>query len=205
MRFYCSDCGYPSKTCVCQAVETLHSDVHFLIIQHKKEAIHAKNTARLVCLTLPETRIIVSGTERLNQQVTDYLQQYQSPAVIYPSEGSVAIESLEAKPVREHDLFILLDGSWKQAFGMWKTLQQLHTLPQYHFDSAPPSEYEIRHTKFDKSLSTLEAVAYTLTNTCESSAAPLHRLQQKFQSFWQSPQAHRRNSEVSTNKVLKVQ
>ena len=191
MRHYCSACRYPLKTCVCSAAETIVSDVQFLIIQHNKEANHAKNTARLTCLALPATGIIISGTDDMTQQLSAYLQHSRSPAVIYPSENSVALES--GARDGQHDLYILLDGSWKQAFGLWKSLPQLHSLPQYHFENAPPSEYEIRHTKFDKSLSTLEAVAFTLTTVSDSPAGPLYRLQQKFQSFWQGPQAHRRN------------
>ncbi len=190
MRHYCSACRYPLKTCVCSAAETIDSDVQFLIIQHNKEAHHAKNTARLTCLVLPATGVIISA-EDVAQQLSAYLKQKRSPAVIYPSENSIALES--GAHDGHHDLYILLDGSWKQAFGLWKSLPQLHSLPQYHFENAPPSEYEIRHTKFDKSLSTLEAVAYTLTTVSDTHAGPLYRLQQKFQSFWQGPQAHRRN------------
>lgn len=190
MRHYCSACHYPLKTCVCSAAETIDSDVQFLIIQHNKEAHHAKNTARLVRLALPATGIIISGTGDMAQQLSEYLQQSRAPALIYPSDTSVPLES-DTRSAR-HDLYILLDGSWKQAYGLWKSLPQLHNLPQYHFENAPVSEYEIRHTKFDKSLSTLEAAAYTLTTVSDTPATPLYRLQHKLQSFWQGPQAHRR-------------
>ena len=190
MRQTCTVCDYPLKTCVCSATEIIESDVQFLIIQHKKEAIHAKNTARLVRLALPSTEIIVTGASDVNEKLDQHLQLYQSPAVIYPSVQSIPLDMQDPSP--QHDLYILLDGSWKQVFGMWKMLPHLYHLPQYHFITPPQSNYGIRHTKFDKSLSTLEAVAYTLTTVSQSSATPLLELQQTFQSFWQGPLAHRR-------------
>ena len=190
MRPYCSVCRYPQKTCVCSAVTQICTPVQFLIIQHEKEAIHAKNTAKLVQLCLPDTPILSAGADEAEMAVADALNNAGSPAVIYPSPESTSLEKTPRSGT--HDLFILLDGSWRQAYGLWQRFTQLHPLPQYHFSHAGPSDYRIRHTRSESGLSTLEAVAHVMKVTTETDPAPLYRLQQFMQAQWQGPAAHLR-------------
>ena len=110
--------------------------------------------------------------------------------MIYPSPESTSLEKTPQSGT--HDLFILLDGSWRQAYGLWQRFTQLHPLPQYHFSHAGPSDYRIRHTRSESGLSTLEAVAHVMKVTTETDPAPLYRLQQFMQAQWQGPAAHLR-------------
>ena len=192
MRQYCPHCGYPVKTCLCSAVSQIDADLQFVILQDNKEVAHAKNTARLVALTMPQTTIIQVDREGSTKAVAKTLASWRSPALIYPSEASVALERAKAESKLSHDCYILLDGSWKQAYRMLHTLAVLQTLPHYHFNSAPVSEYRIRHTQLAYSLSTLEAVAYTLHTVTGADVYPLHSLQATMQANWQGPPSHRR-------------
>ena len=55
----CTACLRPPTSCICGlAVPTPHA-TEVLILQHPLEVLHAKNTARLLHLSLPGSRIVV--------------------------------------------------------------------------------------------------------------------------------------------------
>lgn len=190
MRQYCSFCHYPLTTCVCSAIEYIESPVSFSLIQHPREVKHAKNTARLVALSVENTCLVASDDD--TQMISLRRRCETTPtALIYPSHLSHSWEQTKATTQSLAHL-VVLDGSWRQAFGLWHQHEWLQRLPAYHFTSAPLSDYAIRHTEDSSHLSTLEAVAYALESRFHTDVTPLHRLQKRMQSFWQGPSEHRR-------------
>ena len=87
---------------------------------------------------------------------------------------------------------MLIDGSWKQAFGIVKKNPWLEKLPAFHFSDAPLSNYLIRHTSVDNALSTLEATAYAISYLEKTDMSALYNAQSALQRNWQGPLAHRR-------------
>lgn len=87
---------------------------------------------------------------------------------------------------------VFLDGSWRQAKGLWLAHPWLQKLPSFHFSANPASAYAIRHTDGEHHLSTLEAVAYSLATGYGTDTAALLRLQHAMQAHWQGPACHRR-------------
>ena len=188
MRAYCDQCRYPVSTCLCNFVRPEPAPADIIIVQHSKEAGHAKNTARLVALGLTNCTIVTE--QQLNEQLINGLASRHC-AVLYPDEHSQAIESAAFKTLLP-EVVIVIDGSWKQAYGMMQRSAWLQSLPHWHFTLAPESGYAIRHTRLSHSLSTLEAVAYCLEVGYQFNSSPLYALQQAMQSFWQGPAEHRR-------------
>jgi DTW domain-containing protein YfiP len=88
---------------------------------------------------------------------------------------------------------ILIDGSWKQAFGIVKQHPWLQTLTSVHFATAPSSTYAIRHTSLSHALSTLEATAYSLATLDNADVSALYKLQGAMQAQWQGPKGHLRS------------
>ena len=193
MRRYCSTCEFPLSTCVCSAIENLSSPVKLTILQHHKEAGHAKNTARLVPLAIQNAQIVAGSRPEDFHPAQQLCNQYRS-AVIYPCSGSQPIESTAFSQHLPEQL-IFLDGSWRQAYALYQQLTWLHPLPCWHFQQAPASGYHIRHTNKSDSLSTLEAVAYCLSQGYQCNSASLLTLQQRMQQFWQGPAKHQRISD----------
>lgn len=190
MRQYCSVCQYPLATCVCSAVRPVESPVSISIVQHPNEVKHAKNTARLVALCIEKTHLVVSDNAEHMASLRRRCRK-QKTALLYPSMQSRSWENnKDASETLSHLIF--LDGSWRQAYAIWQQHAWLQSLPGYHFSSAPPSSYAIRHTQDPAHLSTLEAVAYTLSSGFETDVQVLEQLQQSMQSHWQGPAAHRR-------------
>jgi DTW domain-containing protein YfiP len=194
LRPYCAKCKYPQATCVCSEIDIISVAVNVVILQHVKEREHAKNTARLVSLCIPTANIISSDDDEAVNALHEHCNKTNS-AVIYPSDDSIAIENDFVTPLKGIDTILFIDGSWKQAFGMMQKYHWLQALPAYHFSQAPNTNYSIRHTRIDKGLSTLEAVAYTLSCAFNTDVAPLHKAQQAMQQHWQGPQSHRRGTQ----------
>ena len=192
MRLYCEHCGYPQKTCICSHINTVDTSLEIVIIQHEKEALHAKNTARLVSLCIPSTRIIPANDVIAMQSLSKHCLPQHS-VLIYPSEHSTPIEDVSADERSKLSKLILIDGSWKQAFGLVKQNPWLAKLRAFHFISAPSSNYAIRHTTLSNALSTLEATAYALQRLDQNDVSGLYEAQRALQDKWQGPMSHRRH------------
>ena len=119
MRLYCDHCGYPQKTCLCSDITAVSTSLEIVIIQHEKEASHAKNTARLITLCIPTTRIVLANDSIAMQSLSEQCLLKRT-ALIYPSEESTPIEKAAPTVLSQLGTLILLDGSWKQAFGIVK-------------------------------------------------------------------------------------
>ena len=191
MRKYCNHCQYPVSTCICKEIRPTVLDIEVTIIQHPKEATHAKNTARLAVLSIPSARI-VSANDHLAMEALHHCCDQRSTLLVYPGDSSIPIEGLEDTAKKAVTTLILIDGSWKQASGIVKQHAWLQSLTSVHFSQAPPSNYLIRHTSLSYALSTLEAVAYSASCISKRDLANLYRLQDAMQCHWQGPLEHRR-------------
>lgn len=191
MRAYCNQCQYPEITCICDDITEVRSPVDVIIIQHRKEHSHAKNTARLVSMVLENARVVFVDDEHAMTALT---QQYhaKNTALIYPHADSTPIESTPGERATALEALILIDGSWKQAYGMVKSFPWLETLQMFHFEKAPKSNYRIRHTSIENALSTLEATAYSLHKLYNMDVNNLYIAQEAMQRNFKSPSAHHR-------------
>ena len=191
MRLYCEQCQYPKKTCICPHIRAVNTALNIVIIQHEKEVSHAKNTARLISLCIPTTQILLSNDIHAMQSLAKECLP-QTSALIYPGDTSMPLERIALTKANQISTLVLIDGSWKQAFGIVKQNPWLAVLPTFHFTSAPTSNYAIRHTKIKNALSTLEATAYAISCIEDADVTGLYKAQSAFQRQWQSPISHRR-------------
>lgn len=142
------------------------------ILQHPKEAQHAKNTVRLLSLCLEHIEIFIGehpdDFAALRSQVEQQPQTFQ---VFYPHQNS---QSFEARfTVRAPTNLIFIDATWRKAFRMWQLNPWLHLCHGWHFETPPASRYAIRQTRIEGGISTLEAVAYALEQGFGEDATPL--------------------------------
>lgn len=188
-RQVCEGCGYPLVTCLCPWVMPISPPVNIIILQHPKEAKHAKNTVKLLALGLKHLTVIrgevPSDWTRLAQDVTHQPQDY---CVIYPHGKSQPLESIDTEehkteffPPKQN--VILIDASWRKALKIWHLNPWLQKCHSWHFNHPPENQYQIRHTTQKHSLSTLESVAYILEHTqgidCSGLITLLSMMQQK--------------------------
>jgi len=186
-RQVCATCGYPQSTCLCVWVNPITTPLNIIILQHSKEAKHAKNTVKLLSLGLKNITVLLGETPQdwssLSQRV---IQQPQNYCLFYPHEKSTSVESISSPEQKEkyfpvnHNV-IFIDASWRKALKIWHLNPWLQQCDSWHFTNPPDNQYHIRHTTQQSSLSTLESVAYVLEHTHNINCTPLHTLLSKMQ------------------------
>ncbi|WP_166422481.1 tRNA-uridine aminocarboxypropyltransferase [Paraglaciecola sp. 20A4] len=173
-RVLCTHCGYPQSVCVCSLLCTVNSTQKIIILQHPTEAHHAKSSVRLIRLCVPNCQIWVGEKALDFSQLTHNLKEQKREAyVIYPSQNSIPLESIDKGERRKIDTLILLDATWRKAYRMWQLNPWLHDLSACHFAQPPQGKYHIRNTTVGSGLSTLEALAQTLYLTQGIDTGPL--------------------------------
>ena len=191
-RASCDICQYPLQTCVCSAISKVRNNTNILILQDKNELKNAKNTARLLALSLTNIELIQSddtgSMDILKKLCSD---EPSSVALVFPSNKSKGFES-QFPPIKiasnnsnqaiKNLLFI--DGTWRKAKRLFLSHDWLQSIPSFHFEQELQGKYRIRKTSIDNGLSTLEAVAYALDRKEDISVEPLYELFEKMQSFW---------------------
>jgi DTW domain-containing protein YfiP len=181
-RCYCSACEFPLKTYVCSAVSRVDVPIDIIVIQHHKEAKHAKNTVRLAKLITPSIQVlndvcVASIYERLNAL------DINTTLVLYPTLASVSLESVKTKNFNVKTL-ILLDGTWKQVHAIWQKFTHLRRFQAVEFKVAHQSQYLIRKAKKINHLSSLEAPAYALSSICDTDTTPYYRGLEAVKNNW---------------------
>ncbi|MFT6899556.1 MAG: DTW domain-containing protein YfiP [Paraglaciecola sp.] len=174
-RRYCPGCHYPATVCICDALHTLKARQKIIILQHPGEVKHAKNTTRLITLCMPDITVLRGEQpDSFSQLIKQCGKTPDRFALFYPSTSSKAVEDHSHQfALPNQKTLIFIDATWRKAFKIWQLNPWLRALPQWHFAAPPASSYRIRKTSVDNGLSTLEALAYTLSITEKLDCQPL--------------------------------
>ena len=174
------------------------------MLQHPLEVDQAKGSARLLCMSLPHSRLITGEvfneaelsawlTQPWPDAATDssprqpvllYPATPLNPAPSWPLEG--ANPSTDRRPVR----LVVLDGTWRKSQKMLHLNPLLQTLPRLALQDMPPSHYLIRKAHRPDQLSTLEATCAALAQL-EGDDALCESLLQAFDGFVGQHMAYR--------------
>jgi DTW domain-containing protein YfiP len=161
-RLVCPNCLRPQATCICRWVAPVRSVADVLILQHPMEVANAKNSGRLLHLSLPGSRLEVGET-------FDALPTGGRRAVLlYPeTPGDRSLGIAPPPPFdgawRAQELvLVVLDATWRKSRKMLYLNPALQAMPRLPLRGTPPSHYLIRKAHKPDQLSTLEATAYAL-------------------------------------------
>jgi DTW domain-containing protein YfiP len=168
-RAQCAACLRPQQTCICRWVTALSNQVEVLILQHPMEVANAKGSARLLHLSLANSRMEVGeafDAGRLRQLLSPELRS----VLLYPdtpaddSLGLAASQPFDPAWLREPQRLrlVVLDGTWRKSRKMLYLNPALQALPRLPLRDTPPSHYLIRKAHLPDQLSTLEATVYAL-------------------------------------------
>lgn len=173
-RLVCSHCLRPQRTCICRWSTPIAHAIEVLILQHPLEAKHAKGSARLLHLNLPNSRLLVG--EVFDEQELETLlhapfapgAQRKQAILLYPDTPDDACMAPPATPVDGARVeagelrLVVLDGTWRKSRKMLYANPLLQSLPRLALRDAPASQYLIRKAHGAHQLSTLEATCYAL-------------------------------------------
>lgn len=165
----CAACLRPQATCICRWAAPVASRTGVLILQHPMEVHHAKNSARLLHLSLPGSAIAV-GEGFDDAELATLLAGPRRPVLLYPDTPGDASLGIAAPPPFDPDwlqlpeplLLVVLDATWRKSRKMLYLNPALQRLPRLPLHGVPASHYRIRKAHAPDQLSTFEAVAYAL-------------------------------------------
>jgi DTW domain-containing protein YfiP len=186
-RTVCSCCLRPQRTCICRWITPTVHPVEVLILQHPLEATQAKGSARLLHLSLPNSRLVVGEVfdepqlEALLHAPFEPGAPCRQAVLLYPdtaddagmAQPAIPFEVTQADP--QGLRLVVLDGTWRKSRKMLYANPLLQSLPRLALKNAPASQYLIRKARGAHQLSTLEAACYALMQLegSEASCAPL--------------------------------
>lgn len=159
----CTQCLRPLTHCLCAHVQKLCHRTAVLVLQHPDEQKHPLNTARLAVMGLKQAECWIGETFDLLPQ---RLAQARSPALLFPGPQACAPPAWAAHhPDRPlPDLLIVPDGTWRQAGRLVRLNPSLAEVPRVVLTDVPPSRYRLRQARRDDAVSTIEAIALTLSS-----------------------------------------
>jgi len=165
-RAQCATCLRPQQTCICRWVTPLSNQVEVLILQHPMEVANAKGSARLLHLSLSNSRTEVGETFDIEK----LLAPDRRSVLLYPdtaadkSLGLAAPQPFDAEWLKKPQSLrlVVLDGTWRKSRKMLYLNPALQSLPRLPLRDTPPSHYLIRKAHLPDQLSTLEATVYAL-------------------------------------------
>ena len=160
-RATCAVCARPRTTCLCAWVRPVAHSTEVLILQHPLEAHHAKNTARLLHLSLARSQLVVGEVfdpaTLPSPRFTVLLYPPDPPRVAPPPANAPVVW-----PAPAHLRLVVLDATWRKSRKMLHLNPWLRALPRLSLDRATPSAYAIRKAHKPGQLSTLEATCAAL-------------------------------------------
>ncbi|MDZ7890522.1 MAG: tRNA-uridine aminocarboxypropyltransferase [Rhodoferax sp.] len=162
----CPHCLRPQATCLCHLVVPTASACELLILQHPLEVRHAKNSARLLHLSVPGSRIVV-GEAFDEVALQALLPGPRTTVLLYPPtqyEGHAAADLLEPKQLQHPETLrlVVLDATWRKSRKMLHLNPGLQRLPRLALSDVPAGRYSIRKAHAPGQLSTLEATCAAL-------------------------------------------
>ena len=129
-----------------------------VVLQHPSEVKHAKNSVRLLPLSLTHVQVIVGENEQDFAELKAWLHKQNKPVyLLYPSEQSQDLGHAEKE---EDAILIVLDGTWRKAHKMLMLNPWLLDFTHLSITPIRPSNYIIRKASRSDSLSSLEAAAF---------------------------------------------
>lgn len=168
----CDACLLAKQFCTCGIRRQLTSNASFLLIMYDDEVLKPSNSGRLIADLVPDTHAYIWSRTQVNRKLLALLNDPQYQAyLVFPSEyaqpGQTVVEKVEpigpcCAGVNKRPLFVLLDGSWREAIKMFNKSPYLHSLPMLSFTPETAAKYGLRKGSRDFQLGTAEVAALAL-------------------------------------------
>jgi DTW domain-containing protein YfiP len=148
--------------CICRWIVPAASPVELLILQHPLEVRNAKNSARLLHLCLPGSRLVVGEAFAPDALHALLHERGRTPLLLYPSTPGAPDAALPDLSAPAALRLVVLDATWRKSRKMLHLNPVLHALPRLALRDTGPSGYRIRKAHAPDQLSTFEAAALAL-------------------------------------------
>jgi DTW domain-containing protein YfiP len=184
----CDLCRLATKYCICSIApeqRSINTTAAFLLLMYDTEVLKPSNTGKLIADLIPDTFAFLWSRTTKNDELLAVLDDPKwQPFVVFPQEyadeGRQVYNQKVVCDEGKRPLFIMLDGSWREAKKMFRKSPYLDKFPLVSFDpkllqssnELNPSEqlspvgddsrYTVRKTELEHQFSTAEVGARVL-------------------------------------------
>ncbi|TDX31509.1 hypothetical protein DFO67_103106 [Modicisalibacter xianhensis] len=198
----CEGCRLPMLNCLCPYRVSAHSQARFWLLTHPLEHNKPTNTGRLIGDILDTTEVFTWYRTAPDTTLLARLEDRRfAPFIIFPDDQPdyadrvVGIESVdEASNAGRIPVFIILDGTWRQARRMFRKSPYLEHLPVLPLHSDRLTRYHLRKPASAAHLCTAEVAAELLRQSGNTQASNI--LDDYFDAFNDSYAASRRHHKL---------
>lgn len=205
-RSMCNLCMRAQSACICHWVRMVEHQVEVLFLQHPLEVSNAKNSARLLHLSLPHSRLVVGETfdaDELHRLLYDRFNDEERtirPILLYPdtsADHKIALPPVWPETTGDDGVYrlVILDATWRKSRKMLYLNPMLQQLPRLPLADMPASHYAIRKAHKPDQLSSFEATCHALMQL-ENDAEKYLPLLAAFDGFVAQQQAYRPETQV---------
>lgn len=161
MRPICPKCEFIIERCLCDHLYELTSPIPIIILRDPKEKNHPLGTVQLLKKCLKNVTVIDTDDPDNHVEFIAILENVKRAILIYPFENSRPLTEVNTDVFP--DCIIFLDGTWKKTNRLFFRSKKLQKIPRFHLDLINfKTNYRLRKSSKENSLSTLEAVEFTL-------------------------------------------
>ncbi|WP_077338746.1 tRNA-uridine aminocarboxypropyltransferase [Pseudocolwellia agarivorans] len=169
----CEKCRIGLTHCICKLTPKMTSNAGFLLLMYDTEILKPSNTGKLIADVVPDTFAFLWSRTEENKALLAVLNDEQwQPFVVFPDqyaepEREVYNQTLVFK-AGKRPLFIMLDGSWREAKKMFRKSPYLNSFPVVSFNPEMTdnkdmiSRYQIRQASASNQFATAEVAARVL-------------------------------------------
>ncbi|GHB10847.1 tRNA-uridine aminocarboxypropyltransferase [Modicisalibacter luteus] len=200
----CEGCRLPVLNCLCPYRVAAQSQSRFWLLTHPLEHNKPTNTGRLIGDILESTEVFTWYRTAPDATLIARLEDSRfAPFIIFPddqpdyAERVVNIDAVgEAACTGRIPVFIILDGTWRQARRMFRKSPYLDHLPVLPLHSDRLTRYHLRKPASASHLCTAEVAAELLRQSGDTHAAAT--LDDYFDAFNDSYAASRKHHRLES-------
>lgn len=180
----CELCRLAKQHCICSITPKTQSNLGFVVLMYDTEVLKPSNTGKLIADVIPDTYAYLwSRTEPDAELLALLNDDSWQPFVVFPEQfvtdtREVVNDNIEVASDKR-PLFIMLDGSWREAKKMFRKSPYLNRFPVVSFDpekleqAMVSSRYQLRKAPQDNQLATAEVAARVIAMAGEHQNAQL--------------------------------
>ncbi|SEN05648.1 conserved hypothetical protein [Halomonas caseinilytica] len=196
----CESCNLPRLNCLCPYRVQAESRSRVWLLTHPIERYKPTNTGRLIRDVLPDTEVFTWYRTAPDERLLDLLADSRyAPFVVFPDDQEgyadrvVGMDSvIEHRDAGRIPVFILLDGTWRQARRIFRRSAYLADLPVLPLVTDRQTRYRLRKAASSDHLCTAEVAAELLHQAGDDRAAEV--LDDYFEVFNDNYAASRRHA-----------
>lgn len=176
----CPTCRVDERYCICPLRPHTASGAGFLLLYYDDEILKPSNTGRLIADLIPETYAFLWQRTDADPDLISIIEDPSwQPIVVFPEThvpfDRPVIQGTVQPDSGRRPLFILLDGSWREARKMFRKSPYLDRFPVLSIDPDAGSDYQVRKASHEYQLATAEVASYVLDALGEPLNAQLLR------------------------------